>query len=173
MQKVVLKFTFKLVISETNSTVVLNDVIFLYNFTKNRLFSIFMILNRLFQFFYCWYVHRLQKMSRKSFPIQKFAEKILVSREQLKMIFSALVFTKFMGRALVKKSASKSMNLFRLIVIVWIRWDSKNQSSKSFWKKNFVSKNVFARKNRTLLLGSYLCKNGRRYRWSFLSSAKA
>ena len=172
MQKVVLKFTFKLVISETNSTVVLNDVIFLYNFTKNRLFSIFMILNRLFQFFYCWYVHRLQKMSRKSFPIQKFAEKILVSREQLKMIFSALVFTKFMGRALVKKSASKSMNLFRLIVIVWIRWDSKNQSSKSFWK-NFISKNVFARKNRTLLLGSYLCKNGRRYRWSFLSSAKA
>ena len=131
-----------------------------------------MILNRLFQFFYCWYVHLLQKMSQKSFPIQKFAEKILVSREQLKMIFSALAFTKFMELALVKKSESKSMNLFRLIVIVWIRWDSKNQTSKSFWK-NLISKNVFARKNRTLLLGSYLCKNGRRYRWSFLSSAKA
>lgn len=147
MQKVVLKFTFKLVISETNSTVVLNDVIFLYNFTKNRLFSIFMILNRLFQFFYCWYVHRLQKMSRKSFPIQKFAEKILVSREQLKMIFSALVFTKFMGRALVKKSASKSMNLFQLIVIVWIRWDSKNQSSKSFWKKFYFEKRICSQKS--------------------------
>ena len=130
-------------------------------------FSNLMIPNCLFKFFYCLYAHLLPKMSQKLFPIQKFAEKILVSREQLKMIFLVLAFIKFMERALVKKSASKFMNLFRLIVIVWTRWDFKNQNSKFFQKKVFSTyllENSF--------LGSYLCKNGRRYRWSFLSSSK-
>ena len=124
-----------------------SDLSFFYNSTKD-FFSNLMIHNCLFKFFYCLYAHLLPKMSRKLFPIQKFAEKILVSREQLKMIFLVLAFIKSMERALVKKSASKFMNLFRLIVIVWTRWDFKNQNSKFFSKKSFF--NVFARESQTL-----------------------